>query len=141
MIKITYNLVTHCSAVDVAIRFVAACGSARSPLSSVIAMLKMPFFSLALPFVIAVTTFAAATFGMPSPTFFSSLVGGARRNVSNGAYRKPKQAMPTNIHSKPMLFTSVPLCNERKRRKKHKCSNKPYQNPLASSAEYHTKIM
>lgn len=44
-----------------------------------------------------------------TPTFFSSLVGGARKNVNNGAYKKHKIAIPTNIHSKPMLFTNVPL--------------------------------
>lgn len=44
-----------------------------------------------------------------SPTFFSSFVGGARKNVNKGAYKKHKIAIPTNIHSKPMLFTNVPL--------------------------------
>lgn len=56
------------------------CGSARSPLSSVIAILKMPFFSAASPFVMVVTTFAAVPF--TSLTFFSSRVGGARRKLN-----------------------------------------------------------
>lgn len=47
--------------------------------------------------------------GLSIPTFFSSFVGGALKNVSSGAYRKHKTAMPANIHSKPIVLTSVPL--------------------------------
>lgn len=54
---------------------VAVCMTASSPVSLVKPLLQMPPFAFAIVF----------TFAMPSPTFFSSFVGGARKNVNKGA--------------------------------------------------------
>jgi hypothetical protein len=42
-------------------------------------------------------------------TFFSSLVGGFFRLMSNGAYKKFSMAIPKSIHSNPIFLTKVPL--------------------------------
>lgn len=42
-------------------------------------------------------------------TFRSSFVGGHLKKYIKGAYIKHNIASPNNIHSKPILFTNVPL--------------------------------
>lgn len=48
-------------------------------------------------------------FKMLRLTLRSSLVGGHLKRYISGAYRKHNIASPNSIHSKPILFTSVPL--------------------------------